>query len=467
MFRPLTRRHFLKQVNCAAISAIPVLNTLLNLKLAGSVAAATTGDAEYRALVCIFLSGGCDSFNVLVPRGTDEYAQYAATRGPVALAKDKLLPINPVGLSGVSLGLHPALGNIQSLFNAGKAAAVANVGTLIHPVTKDQYENETVDLPLGLYSHSDQQEQWQTGLPNVRSSRGWAGRAADLLSSLNTPNGVSMNISLTGQNIWQSGDAAFAYTVNSSGAVALGGYDPSNADPWSTVPIRTQAVDSQLAFDYQHLLSQAFNTSKSKAMDAYSIFNAATSSPLPGGVTFPQNSDFAQNLQMVAKAIAGHQATGHARQTFFIEYGGWDTHDDLLKTQADLLPDVDASLGAFYQTLVALGLQDKVTIFTISDFARTLTTDGGGSDHAWGGNHFVIGGSVKGNRIYGQYPELYAGSPLDVGRGRLIPQISVDSYFAELALWLGVSRSSLPLVLPNIGNFFDSSGSGAPLGFLV
>lgn len=464
---PLTRRHFLKQVNCAAISAIPVLNTLLNLKLAGSVAAATSGASDYRALVCIFLSGGCDTFNVLVPRGTDEYNEYSTARGSVALAKNALLPINPIGLTGRQLGLHPALTNIQSLFNAGNAACVVNVGTLIHPVTKDQYNNGAVSLPLGLYSHSDQQEQWQTALPNIRSSRGWGGRAADILATLNTSDAVSMNISLTGQNIWQSGEAAFAYTVNSSGAVALSDYDPSNTDPWSTVPIRTQAVDSQLAFDYQHLLSQAFTSSQNKAMDAYSIFNAATSSPLPGGVTFPADSDFANNLQMVAKSIAGHTATGHARQTFFIEYGGWDTHDGLIKTQADLLPDVDASLGAFYQTLVALGLQDNVTIFTISDFARTLTTDGGGTDHAWGGNHFVIGGSVKGNRIYGNYPDLYADNPLDVGRGRLIPEISVDSYFAELALWLGVSRSSLPLVLPNVGNFFDPSGSSAPLGFLV
>jgi uncharacterized protein (DUF1501 family) len=170
---------------------------------------------------------------------------------------------------------------------------------------------------------------------------------------------------------------------------------------------------------------------------------------------------------MVARAIAGHAAMGQSRQTFFIEYGGWDTHDNLISTQASLLPDVDASLKAFNDCLVALGLDSNVTVFTVSDFARTLTSDGGGSDHAWGGNHLVMGGAVNGGKVYGQYPSLYANNPLDVGRGRLIPQIAVDSYFAELALWLGVSPSNLPLVLPNIGNFYDVTSGSPPVGFLA
>lgn len=466
MPRTITRRHFLKQVNCAAISALPILNTLLNLKLAGNVAAATTGNSDYRALVCIFLAGGCDTFNVLVPRGPSEYADYAAVRGPVALKQNDLLPINPAGLTGLELGLNPALTNIQRLFNAGKAAYVANVGTLIQPVTKDQYNNGTISLPLGLYSHSDQQEQWQTSTPDLRSARGWGGRAADILQSRNSLNTVSMNISLTGQNIWQSGENSFVYTVNNSGAVTLDGYDPADTASWSTGPIRTQAVNSQLAFQYQHLLTQAFNSAKNDAMSAYALFNSATSAALPANVAFPAHSSFSGNLQMVAKAMAGAPAMGQTRQTFFIEYDGWDTHDNLIATQSSLLPDVDASLAAFYDCLVALGLQDKVTVFTISDFARTLSSDGGGTDHAWGGNHLVLGGAVNGGKIYGQYPSLYADSPLDVGRGRMIPQIAVDSYFAELALWLGVSPSSLSMVLPNIGNFYDVTSGAPPVGFL-
>jgi uncharacterized protein (DUF1501 family) len=214
------------------------------------------------------------------------------------------------------------------------------------------------------------------------------------------------------------------------------------------------------------LLDQAFVTRKRSAMDAYTLFNAATALDLPATVTFP-DTDLGNQLKMVAKAIAGHDTLGHARQTFFIEYGGWDHHNDLIKSQAAMLPEVDAAVKAFYDCLTALGMQNDVTLFTASDFARTLTTDSDGADHAWGGNHFVVGGAVAGRRIYGNYPSLYPDNSLDVGRGRLIPQISVDSYFAELALWLGVPKSSLPLVFPNIGNFYNIASGSNPLGFLA
>ena len=464
MSHSLSRRRFLGQLNCAAISSLPVLNTLLNLKLAGTVAAAGAGTG-HRALVCLFLSGGIDSFNVLVPRGADEYAEYKGTRGAIALPQASLLPIHPLGSPGLQLGLHPGLTGIQSLFEAGKAAFIANVGTLIEPVTKDEYDQGVKRLPLGLYSHSDQIEQWQTSTPDLRSPRGWGGRAADILRASNPLETVSMNISLTGSNVWQSGESVFEYTVSPNGAVPLDGYDAANTDRSSTVPIRTRAVDAQLAFEYRHLLSQAFHGKKRDAMDAYALFNAATSADLPASVAFPE-TDLGAQFKMIAKAIAGHHALGHSRQTFFVEYGGWDHHDGVLAQQAEMLPEVDAAVKAFFDCLTALGMQDEVTLFTASDFARTLTTDADGADHAWGGNHFVVGGAVNGQRIYGQYPSLRLDSALDVGRGRLIPQVAVDSYFAELALWLGVPRGSLPLVLPNVGRFFETSGSSTPLGFL-
>jgi uncharacterized protein (DUF1501 family) len=442
------------------------LNTLLNLKLAGSVAAATSDPSDHRALVCLFLSGGIDSFNVLVPRGAAEYAEYQGVRGGIALPQASLRPITPLGLSGLQLGLHPGLAGVQSLFEAGKAAFVCNVGTLIEPVTKDDYDNNLKRLPLGLYSHSDQAEQWQTSTPNARSPKGWGGRMGDLLRSLNSLDTVSMNISLTGSNTWQSGENVFEYTVSPDGAISLDGYDPSNTDEYSTIPIRTRAVDGQLAFDYQHLLTQAFAAKRRGAMDAYTLFNSATDVTLPPTVTFPDN-ELANQFRMIARAIAGHSMLGHSRQTFFIEYGGWDHHDGVIEQQAEMLPEVDGAVKAFFDCLAALGLENRVTLFTASDFGRTLTTDSDGADHAWGGNHFVVGGAVNGRRLYGNYPNLYVDNPLDVGRGRLIPQVSVDSYFAELALWLGVPKSSLPLVLPNIGNFYDVGSSGAPLGFLA
>ncbi len=460
----ISRRRFLGQLNCAAISSIPVLNTLLNLKLAGTVAAAA-GVGGHKALVCLFFSGGIDSFNVLVPRGDAEYAEYKAVRGGIALQQASLLPISPLGSPGLQLGLHPGLSGVQSLFESGNAAFVANVGTLIEPVTKAQYDNGLKRLPLGLYSHSDQVEQWHTSTPNSHSAKGWGGRMGDLLRSMNTIDTVSMNISLTGSNIWQSGENVFEYTISTDGAIPLDGYDSTDTSPWSTVPIRTRAVDGQLAFDYQHLLTQSFTAKKRGAMDAYTLFNSAIDNTLPASVIFP-DTELGNQFRMIAKAIAGHGTLGHERQTFFIEYGGWDHHDNLIAQQAAMLPEVDAALKAFYDCLAALGLQDDVTVFTASDFGRTLTTDADGADHAWGGNQFVVGGAVNGKRIYGSYPSLYLDSPLDVGRGRLIPQVAVDSYFAELALWLGVPKASLPLVFPNISTFYDTASSSPPLGFM-
>lgn len=461
----ISRRNFLGKLNCAAISSLPILSTLVNLKMAGSVAAASASPGPHRALVCLFFSGGMDTFNVLVPQGPSEYAEYKAVRGGIALQREELRPITPLGSPGLSLGLHPGLPGLQSLFQAGNAAFVSNVGTLIEPVTKDEYDNELKKLPLGLYSHADQVEQWHTARMDVRSHQGWGGRAADLVRDLNTLDTVSMNISLSGSNLWQSGESVYEYAVSPDGAEPLRDYDPNNTDQWSTVPILTKAVDSQLAFGYQHLLQQAFADKKRSAMDAYTLFNTATAVALPANVSFP-DTDLGNELKMVAKAIAGHSALGHARQTFFIEYSGWDHHDGLLKAQAAMLPEVDAAVKAFYDCLTAMGLQNEVTLFTASDFARTLTTDSDGADHAWGGNHFVVGGAVSGKRIYGTYPSLYLDSALDVGRGRLIPQISVDSYFAELAIWLGVPKSRLAEVIPNIANFYSTSSGSNPLGFL-
>lgn len=461
----ISRRRFLGQASCAAVTAVPVLNTILNLRLAGSLAAAEPGPGEYRALVCLFLSGGWDSFNVLVPRGGSEYAEYAAVRQNLALAQGALLPVNPTNLASPQLGLHPALPEIQALFEAGDAAFVANTGTLVEPVTKAQY-NAGAGLPLGLFSHSDQQEQWQTSTPDVRSAVGWAGRMADLLKELNAVDKVSMNISLSGNNVWQAGQTVFDYSITEDGAVGPSGYNFDYQEYQEVTQPRSAAVDGLLGLHYSNLFAQAFTKTKKDAFDAYQLFSTSTAAPLPGNPAFP-NTDLGNRLKMVAKTIAGRNGLGATRQTFFVQYDGWDHHDELTNNQAAMLPVVSAAVGAFQNALALMGMQDQVTLFTASDFGRTLTSNGKGSDHAWGGNHLVVGGAVNGRKIYGQYPALYQNSPLDVGRGRLIPSTSVDAYFAELALWLGVSRSSLPLVLPNIGRFYDINGPDWPLGFLA
>ena len=275
-----------------------------------------------------------------------------------------------------------------------------------------------------------------------------------------------MNISLAGSNVWQSGAGVFEYAITSNGAVALGGYRRDWLQYDTVNQMRSAAVDGQLALQYQNLLMQAFAHSKRNAVEAYDSFATATSGELPAGAIFPATT-LGNDLKMVAKTIAGRGALGVTRQTFFVQIGGWDHHDEVLANQQTMLGYVSAGVGAFFNALTLLGVQNQVALFTASDFGRTLTSNGRGSDHAWGGNHFVVGGGLNGRRIFGQYPALYADNPVDVGRGRLIPTTSADAYFAELALWLGVSKSNLPLVLPNIANFYDTASSAPPLGMLL
>ena len=456
------------------MSALPLLNTLLNLRLMEGVAAADTPPApgEYRAVVCILLGGGNDSFNMLVPRDQAAYATYQASRSNLALTPAALIDIHPIGLP--NFGVHSGMPELANLFETGKAAFIANVGSLIEPVqNRTQVAQNLKRLPLGLYSHSDQIEQWQTSIPHSRSGIGWGGRMADLLKDLNASQTVPMNISLDGSNVFQTGNTVAEYAITSEGAVGLNGYNAGWQQYQDLQNAMSAAVDSQLALQYSNLLSQTFNARKKQALDAYQIFANATAPALPNGVTFPTNY-LGQRLQMIAKAIQGRAAIGATRQTFFTQWGGWDHHSDVLVNQAAMLPQVSAAVGAFYNALVAMGIENKVTLFTISDFGRTLTSNSRGSDHAWGGNHFVLGGAVAGRKIYGAYPSLTLNpevgaevNPLDTGRGRFIPTTSCDQFFAELALWLGVSKSNLPLIFPNIGNFYSTSSSAPPVGFLL
>jgi uncharacterized protein (DUF1501 family) len=462
----LSRRRFLGQASCAAVSSIPILSTLLNLKLAQDVAAVTAPAAgEYRALVCLFLSGGNDSFNMLVPRDAAGYAAYQSSRSNLA-------DIHPIGLP--NFAVHGGMPEVANLFETGKAAFVANVGTLIEPVqNRTQVAQNLKRLPLGLYSHSDQIEQWQTSVPHARSGIGWGGRMVDLIKDLNSNQIVPMQISLDGSNVWQAGNTVAEYAITPDGATGLAGYGADWVQYADVQNAMSAAVDSQLAQQYTSLLAQTFNTRKKQALDAYQTFAAASAPALPNGVTFPATY-VGSRLQMIAKAIQGRAALGAVRQTFFIQWGGWDHHDNVLDNQGIMLPQISAAIGAFYSALVALGIANKVTLFTASDFGRTLTSNSRGSDHAWGSNQLVVGGAVNGRRIFGQYPSLAINpdvgtevNPLDTGRGRFIPTTSCDQFFAELALWLGVSQSNLPLVLPNIGNFYSTASSTPPVGFML
>lgn len=482
-----SRRRFLGQASCSAVTALPVLNTLLNLHLASSIAnAAPPATGEYRALVCLFLSGGNDSFNLLSPytgpssTHADARAEYESSRGNLALPPTNVHQISPLNTPGRTFRVHPSMPHLAARFEAGDAAFVANVGTLIEPVlNRAEVAAASKHLPLGLYSHSDQIEQWQTSVPQSRSGIGWAGRMMDLIQDINPGKIVSMNISTDGSNVFQSGVTGAEYAVNpgnanepQGGATPLTGYSAGVSGTGFTNAAST-AVDSMLAQQYSHLLQDTFQKKRRDAQEAYALYAAATAAELPGNITFP-NTSLGRQLRQVAKAIMGRNGLGALRQTFFVNRGGWDHHSETLALQQDMLEEVDDAIEAFWAQLVALGMENQVTLFTGSDFGRTLTSNDRGSDHAWGGNHFVMGGAVDGRKIFGQYPSLAVNpdsgpeiNPLDTGRGRLIPTTSCDEYFAELALWLGVPPSSLHLVLPNVGNFFTPGSPVGPLGFLA
>ncbi len=454
-----SRRRFLIDLGCASLGSTTLFSSLVHLGAVSS-ASAQTGD-DYRALVCILLAGGNDSFNLLVPADSG-YSEYAAIRGTLALSQSALLPLANSGVPGRAFGVHPGVPELRSLYDQGHLAFVANVGTLVEPVTQAQVQTGTGKLPLGLFSHADQIAQWQTALPDRRSATGWGGRLADVLGGLNSNSQVSMNISVAGSNLFQNGVDTVEFAVSpSGGATSIRGYD----GPGVFDQLRTTGIDSLMNQSYKNLFEQVYADRVSGSIESNIFFGEALEAVAPLATVFG-TAPLSRSLAMVARTISARAALGMKRQTFFVLLGGWDHHDDTLVNQQAMLPQVSSALREFWEATVEMGISDRVTTFTISDFGRTLTSNGDGSDHAWGGNQMVLGGAVSGGRIYGEYPSLYSNNPLDVGRGRLIPTTSVDEYFAEMALWLGVDRSALDLVLPNLDRFYDATSPAAPLGFL-
>lgn len=462
----LSRRGFLRRsvgaIGCGALSATPILGTWAHLGAATSAAAQTLppGD-DYRALVCILLAGGNDSFNMVVPRDPDEYADYVASRSDLALDRDALLEVQPPSV-GRPFGFHPSMAGARDLFDAGRLGVVCNVGTLVERVTLAQVEALSARLPLGLYSHADQIRQWQTSVPQDRAALGWGGRLSDLLAGVNVGAELSMGISLSGTNDFQVGAATREFAITPQGSTPIAGF----GDPDPIQVLRETTIRSMVDARYRNLLEQAYADRTKDAIRNDEIFSAAIAGAPTLATPFGE-SPLAQSLRMIAETISVRAALGMRRQTFFIVVGGWDHHDEVLATQAPMLADVSASLAAFDAALGELEVRDAVTTFTISDFGRTLTSNGRGSDHGWGGQSLVMGGAVRGGDFYGTFPPLYPGSPLDTGRGRLIPTLSTDEYFAELALWLGVEPGDLDAVLPNIGNFVVPRSGMVPVGFLV
>jgi uncharacterized protein (DUF1501 family) len=466
--KPITRRQFLGQASCAAVGSTAFLSSLLNLKLTSSAAAQSidagaSGD-DYRALICLFLAGGNDSFNMFVPYGTSEYNEYATARGNLALARSTLLPVQPSTSDGRSFGLHPGMPEVQGLFNSGELAIVANVGTLVEPTTLDAFQSGSARLPLGLFSHSDQIAHWQTAMPDQRTAIGWGGRMADLLMAGQENRKVSMNISLSGNNLFQTGREVVSFSVgrNPEGPFGINQYGATESFLGA---IKTSAIDNLMAAQYQSLLEQTYAAAVRDSIEANELLASALHQVPPVQSPFSDNP-ISQAFSMIAHLIAVRQQLGLQRQTFFVLFGGWDHHDEVLESQNEMLPVVSRSLWELNNALKELGVHRQVTTFTASDFGRTLSSNGNGTDHAWGGHHLVMGGDVNGKLVYGDYPPLYAGNPWDTGRGRIIPSLSVDEYFAELGGWLGLSHSQLHEVFPNLKRFYLGGPGSSPVGFM-
>jgi uncharacterized protein (DUF1501 family) len=451
LYKP-TRRTFIRQAACAALGASGLLSTIWDLRKLS--AATVTGD--YKALVCLFLYGGNDANNVLVPNDPDSYNVYANARGNLAISQQSLVPLNIQVGDGRNYGLHPNLPELANLFNQGKLTMVTNVGTLVAPTTRDDYINGTAAVPINLFSHEDQAVQWMTSVPDRGDIRtGWGGRAADLVASLNGSSNVSLALSIAGTNTFEVGNTVIPYLISPDGSLGLLGVGGSPNDQ-----IRIDGFKRLLALPHNKLFEAAYADTMSRSIAENEALQSALNGVAPLTTQFP-DTDLGRQLAMVSKLIAARTNLGMQRQLFFVAVGGYDTHGDQLAAQADLLTELSTGLNAFYSATVELGVEQSVTAFTASDFGRTLPTNGSGSDHGWGSHQFVMGGAVVGNRLYGNFPTLAVNGPDDTEDGRWIPTTSVDEFSATIARWFGVSASDLPTVFPNIGRFANPN-----LGFL-
>lgn len=458
------RRRFLKTAGLVSAGLSCSASSIFNLKSLGALSSQyINGNDNYKALVCLYLGGGADSYNMLIPRGISEYQEYSTSRTNMAIARDELLSINPLNVSNSEFGLHPKMVNLQRLFNQGKAAWLTNMGTLVQPVTKNEVFSGNANIPLGLFSHSDQSNQWMSATPSERSIKGWAGRISDLMYDVNTEQRISMNFSFNGSNIFQNANKSVVSSLDSQGVKKLIEYESMYN------PNLKSGVDRLLDNNYTDPKKQAYANLFRSSIDNSILLNEGLKKS-PEIMTNFSESDLSKNLKMAARTISVHKELGFKRQIFFINYGDWDTHGNSDTNQRELLngllTGLDNAVGEFNSALIELGMEDDVVLFSMSEFARTLTSNGNGTDHAWGGNVFAVGGPVKGNNMYGTYPTLAIDSNIDLGSGSLIPSMANDLYFAELALWFGVPQSELHNILPNLGNFYAQGSTNAPIGFL-
>ncbi len=487
-----SRRQFLGEASCAAIGSTPILSTLLNLTMANHAAAQGGMGSQRKALVCLFLSGGCDTFNLLIPRDQPGgYTEYAASRSGLAIPRNQLLPLNFTDNLGRSYGLHPSCTRLAEMFNGmsgdvnkKRVSLMANIGTLVEPIpNKEAFLDGTVGIPKALFSHRDQVEQWQTSVPQgMKILSGWGGRAADVIhSTLNTEQTggyyMPMNFSLSGNAAFQIGQSEGQFVITSGGALSLTGRAGTSAVYQAKEQVLRATVASPVEDHYQNLFQRTHGRITSNSIERGTEFQAHFDNPgvingqnvdtVIAGAGFP-NHWLSDQFKAAIKTISIREFLKLKRQTIFIEYGGWDHHAELLNNQSTMLQTLDRVLYAFQSSLEILGLAQDVVTFTCSDFGRTLRSNGQGTDHAWAGNQLVMGAPVTGGVIRGAFPSLVIDGDNDIGRGgRIFPKLSVDEYFCEMLRWFGVTAGDMDTVLPNIRKFYDPASATGPVGFII
>jgi len=471
----LTRRQFIRHAACAALGTGALTAAIKDLRFVNA-AVAQSAASDYKALVCIFLSGGNDSNNLIIPTIPEEYDDYASIRSnilaiPLSGAPNIAIPLSPLNSDGHNYGLHPACPQLATLFQENKLAVLFNTGTLVFPMTRAQYQSGILERPPQLFSHSDQVTQWQTSIPDRPPLTGWGGRCADLLAAVQPGAPISLSVTLAGANTFEVGNIVSQYSVTTSGAINLSGVTGA----------RLQSLTNILALPYPNMQVQAYADVGEHAIATGGLLNsaiAATSAanywtvPFPTTVTSPTGgnafgSGLASQLRMIARLIeAGNRNVanggfGMKRQIFFCQVGGYDLHSGqtpgpgqtTVGSHANLLAELSQGMFAFQRAMEQLGLSNNVTTFTSSDFGRTFPCNGEGSDHGWGSHHLIMGGAVNGRRTYGRFPTLAVNGPDDTSTGRWIPTTAIDQYFATLATWFGVDAGNLNTVFPNLNRF--------------
>jgi len=401
----------------------------------------------YRALVCIYLDGGCDGFSLMVPTGSYEHQAFAAARGELAVGYDQLSLLN----GGSSpIGLHSSAASLQPLYDDGKLAMIANVGTLIEPTTAEQYENNAVALPAQLFSHSDQTIQWQQLQGRGSSIDGWGAKAADYLEGYQS-NDYLTAISLAGSNYWQTGATRRPFAMTEAGALDYQGLDAS--DDWQAP--RADAFNRVMDLPRRHIISKAYADLQKRAMSVTTELGLALESNAGLFNDAPADNPLAEKLNMVAQIIAARDTLGLRRQMFYVSMGGFDVHDNQSRDQPLLFAQLAEAMSYFQGKMDTLGESENVTTFTASDFGRSLVSNGDGTDHGWGNHLMAMGGAVQGGNIYGTLPSLELNGPDSVNRGRILPTLSASQYAATLLDWLGLQEHQIDDVLPNLRNFHN------------